>query len=109
GHILGSACVTLRITENGETIIFVYTADIGRKERPILRDPQPMPEVDYRICESTYGDRIHHEDPAEQERFLQIVKHTCCEKKGKLNIPAFSVGRTQEIVYLLDRLENEGK
>lgn len=109
GHILGSACVTLRITENGETTMFGYTADIGRKERPILRDPQPMPEVDYLICESTYGDRVHDEDPAEQERFLQIVKHTCCEKKGKLIIPAFSVGRTQEIVYLLDRLENEGK
>jgi metallo-beta-lactamase family protein len=109
GHILGSACVTLRIQENGQTIMFGFTADIGRKERPILRDPQPMPEVDFLICESTYGDRAHEEAPAEVEHFLNIVKHTCIEKKGKLIIPAFSVGRTQEIVYLLDQLEHEGR
>lgn len=109
GHILGSACVTLRIQENGETKMLGFTADIGRKERPILRDPRPMPEVDWLICESTYGDRAHEEAPAEIDHFLNIVKHTCVEKKGKLIIPAFSVGRTQEIVYLLDQLEHEGK
>ena len=109
GHILGSAAVTLRIKENGKTTMLGFTADIGRKERPILRDPKPMPEVDYLICESTYGDRVHEGSPAEREHFLNIVKHTCVEKQGKLIIPAFSVGRTQEIVYLLDQLENEGR
>lgn len=109
GHILGSASVTLRIRENGRTILFGFTGDIGRPNRPILRDPAPMPEVDYLICESTYGDRDHEEAPNESRRFLDIIYQTCIEKRGKLIIPAFSVGRTQEIVYMLDQLENEGK
>lgn len=108
GHILGSASVTLKIRENGETKTLAFTGDIGRPNRPILRDPQPMPEADYVICESTYGDRLHEERPQEEERFLNIIKEACVEKRGKLIIPAFSVGRTQEIVYMLDRMETEG-
>lgn len=108
GHILGSASVTLRIRENGKTIHFGFSGDVGRPFRPILRDPQNMPEVDYLICESTYGDRLHEEAPQETERFLKIINETCVENNGKLIIPAFSVGRTQEIVYLLDKMENEG-
>lgn len=108
GHILGSAAVTLEIKENGKTTMLGFTADIGRPNRPILRDPQPMPEVDYLICESTYGDRIHESQPNEMERFLRIIKKTCMEKRGKLIIPAFSVGRTQEIVYLLDQAHTAG-
>lgn len=103
GHILGSASVTLEIREHGKTTLLGFTGDIGRPNRPILRDPQPMPECDYLICESTYGDRIHESQPNEMERFLRIIKKTCMEKQGKLIIPAFSVGRTQEIVYLLDQ------
>jgi metallo-beta-lactamase family protein len=106
GHILGAASVTLRITEGGKIKMFGFTADIGRPYRPILRDPQLMPEVEHLICESTYGDRLHEEAPQETGRFLNIIKKTCLEKKGKLIIPAFSVGRTQEIVYLLDQLVN---
>ena len=109
GHILGSASVTLRIKERGKTIRLGFTGDIGRPNRPILRDPMPMPEVDYLICESTYGDRDHLEAPSETEKFLEIIKETCCDNKGKLIIPAFSVGRTQEIVYMLDRMETAGK
>ncbi|MEM9821219.1 MAG: MBL fold metallo-hydrolase [Bacteroidota bacterium] len=109
GHILGSASVTLRIREKGKTIRFGFTGDIGRPNRPILRDPVPMPEVDYLISESTYGNKDHESAPDEIERFLQIIKTTCLEKKGKLIIPAFSVGRTQEIVYMLDRLETAGR
>ncbi|MBK9151249.1 MAG: MBL fold metallo-hydrolase [Saprospiraceae bacterium] len=108
GHILGSASVTLKIRENGKETIVGFTADIGRPDRPILRNPQPMPKADYLICESTYGDRVHESTPEQSERFLQIIKHTCLEKKGKLIIPAFSLGRTQEIVYMLDRMENAG-
>jgi len=108
GHILGSASVTLRINENGHQTMFGFTGDIGRPNRPILRDPKPMPEVDYLLCESTYGDRDHIEKPAETERVLKIIHDTCVEKKGKLIIPAFSVGRTQEIVYMLDQFENKG-
>ncbi len=104
GHILGSAGVTLEIKENGKTTLFGFTGDIGRPNRPILRDPQPMPECDYLICESTYGDKLHESSPNEMERFLQVIKNTYIEKRGKLIIPAFSVGRTQEIVYMLDQL-----
>ena len=109
GHILGSANVTLRIKEEDKTTLFGFSGDIGRPNRPILRDPQPMPEVDYLICESTYGDREHLGAPSELESFLEVIHHTCVEKKGKLIIPAFSVGRTQEIVYMLDQLETAGK
>ena len=109
GHILGSASVTLRIRENGRTIRFGFTGDVGRPNRPILRDPKPMPEVDYLICESTYGDREHEGQPAELGHLLAIIEDTCVRKKGKLIIPAFSVGRTQEIVYMLDQLETEGR
>ncbi|GAB4257669.1 MAG: MBL fold metallo-hydrolase [Saprospiraceae bacterium] len=110
GHILGSASVTLYIEkEDGSQVKVGFTGDIGRPNRPILRDPVQMDPVDYLICESTYGDREHEEGPAEVEHFLRIIKHTCIEKKGKLIIPAFSVGRTQEIVYILDQLENAGR
>lgn len=107
GHILGSASVTLKIQEHGKEILLGFTGDIGRPARPILRDPVPMPEVSYLICESTYGDREHESAPEESARFLEIIKETCVKNKGKLIIPAFSVGRTQEIVYMLDKLANE--
>lgn len=109
GHILGSASVTLRIQEDDRTIFLGFTGDIGRYDRPILRDPQPMPEVDYLICESTYGHKEHIEKPQEIERFLHIIEEACIKRRGKLLIPAFSLGRTQEIVYILDQLENAGR
>ncbi len=110
GHILGSATVALKIAEkNSETIHLGFTGDIGRPNRPILRDPQQMDKMDYLICESTYGDKEHESAPEETDHLLRIIKHTCLEKKGKLIIPAFSVGRTQEIVYIMDKLESAGK
>lgn len=110
GHILGSASITLRIRrEDGTTTMLGFTGDIGRPDRPILRDPQPMPPCDYLLCESTYGDREHEQKPNEIEKFLKIVRDTCVENRGKLLIPAFSVGRTQEIVHMLDQLESTGK
>ncbi len=109
GHILGSANVTLRIREDKKTYTIGFTGDIGRPHRPILRDPQQMPKADFVISESTYGDRVHEQQPGESERLLRIIKEACVQRKGKLIIPAFSVGRTQEIVYLLDRLESAGR
>lgn len=110
GHILGSASVTLKIRRaDGTTTTVGFTGDIGRPNRPILRDPQPMPPCDYLLCESTYGDREHDLPPNEMGRFLKIIKDTCVEKQGKLLIPAFSLGRTQEIVHMLDQLEAAGK
>jgi metallo-beta-lactamase family protein len=104
GHILGSATVTIEVEEDGQKKVIAFTGDLGRPNRPILRDPEQMPEADYVICESTYGDRDHLSAPNELEELGRIVYKTCVEKKGKLIIPAFSVGRTQEITYMLDQL-----
>jgi metallo-beta-lactamase family protein len=106
GHILGSASVTIEVEEDGQKKVIAFTGDLGRPNRPILRDPEQMPEADYVICESTYGDRDHLSAPNELEELGRIVYKTCIEKKGKLIIPAFSVGRTQEITYMLDQLYN---
>lgn len=104
GHLLGSAAVQIR---SGERIIG-FTGDIGRPDRPILRDPVPLPPVDYLICEATYGDKEHAGRAAEEETFLQIIEQTCLKNQGKVIIPAFSVGRTQEIVHLFDKMATAG-
>ena len=109
GHILGSASISLKITEGSKITRLGFTADIGRPNRPILRDPQPMPPCDILLCESTYGDRLHTAAPEETTRFQAIIEETCVKKRGKLIIPAFSVGRTQEVVYILDKLVEAGK
>ena len=110
GHILGSASVRLKIkTDVHHTKYFGFTGDIGRPDRPILKDPVPIEAVDYLICESTYGGKKHKERSTDEDRFLQIIKETCIQNRGKLIVPAFSVGRTQEIVYMLDRMESSGK
>ncbi len=108
GHILGSANITIRIRENGKTKTIGFTGDIGRPNRPILKDPVSMPEVDYLICESTYGNKEHLGKPDEKDKLLEVIKTACLEKKGKLIIPAFSVGRTQELVYMMDQMATEG-
>lgn len=109
GHILGSAAVTLKIKENNREILFGFSGDIGRYNRPILKDPEHMPALDYLICESTYGGKKHEETPESDEHFLQIIKDTCINNNGKVIIPAFSVGRTQELLYRLDKLYTQGK
>lgn len=110
GHILGSSNVTLKIEkDNGHYEYVGFTGDIGRPDRPILRDPQPMPACDYLICESTYGGKEHQGMPNDEEDLLKVIHEACVVKKGKLIIPAFSVGRTQELVYMMDRLETAGK
>jgi metallo-beta-lactamase family protein len=109
GHILGSANVTLKIRRGGiRDTVLGFSGDIGRPERPILRDPKPLPACDYLICESTYGDKLHGPRESQEEHFLNVIKDTCVERKGKLIIPAFSIGRTQEIVYMIDKMESSG-
>lgn len=107
GHILGSASVVLKINENGKETLVGFTGDIGRPDRPILRDPKPMLPVDYLISESTYGAKFHEDKPAQEMKLLEVLRETCVKNKGKLIIPAFSVGRTQEIVYMLDQMANK--
>ncbi len=103
GHILGSALVHLSITEDGKKIDFGFSGDLGRYNLPILRDPEKIPDLDYFICESTYGGRTH-ENPADAEGQLAEVIKTAVKRKAKVISPAFSVGRTQEIVYALHRI-----
>ncbi len=109
GHMLGSSVVNLEINETDGLKKLAYTGDIGRKQNMILREPEPFPQADYIITEATYGNRLHKAKKDASKELLHVIKHTCVEKKGKLIIPSFSVGRTQEIVYTLNQLFNEGK
>lgn len=109
GHILGSASVAIRINENGIEKNIGFSGDVGRYNRPILKDPKAMPLLDYLICESTYGGKTHEETPESDEHFLQLIFDTCIAKRGKLIIPAFSVGRTQELLFRLDKLYTAGR
>jgi metallo-beta-lactamase family protein len=104
GHLLGAANVLLHIEENGVQKSIAFSGDIGRSGYPLLKDPQPLPQVDYLVCESTYGGRIHSENLEKEEMLLQVIKETCMEKPGRLIIPAFSVGRTQALLFTLNKL-----
>jgi metallo-beta-lactamase family protein len=103
GHILGSAIVALEIEENGQRSRLVFSGDLGRKGMPILRDPQVVENVDHLIIESTYGDRYHQPIEETGKRLRDVVVDTY-RRGGKVIVPAFSVGRTQELVYALHRL-----
>lgn len=108
GHILGSAAVNLELDEpQGKRTLF-FSGDTGRYNDVILRSPQPFPQAEYIITESTYGDRLHEATNEAKNHLLSIVTDTCVERKGKLIIPAFSLGRTQEVVYSLNNLFNQG-
>ena len=108
GHILGAASVNLSITERGKTTRIGFTGDIGNPGRPILKDPEKMIDCDYVISESTYGGRVHEPAELAKKKLAEVVARTSA-RGGKIIIPSFAVGRTQEIVYALDQLWNEGK
>ncbi|MBA2382454.1 MAG: MBL fold metallo-hydrolase [Chloroflexi bacterium] len=115
GHILGSAIIRLRIEAAGsagagperETTI-VFSGDLGRPGTPIIRDPSILRDADYLLTETTYGGR-EHEPEAEAIRILAETVHLVADAGGVLLVPSFAIGRTQEIVYALDRLLEEGK
>ncbi len=106
GHILGSATMTLTVTEGGMEKRLGFTGDLGNPGRPILRDPQPMLPCDWLITESTYGGKVHEPADKAKEALADVVSRTA-GRGGKVIIPAFAVGRTQELVYALDQLWNE--
>lgn len=108
GHILGSAVTRLSINEKGKEITLGFTGDLGRKNTPIIRDPEPIQEVDYLISESTYGGKIHEPISGTKEALLAVISKSA-EKRGKLIIPSFSVGRTQELVYMMNELFDSGR
>lgn len=108
GHMLGSGVVNLEITENGKLTRIAYTGDIGRPENRILRSPDPFPQCDYLITEATYGDRLHQAMQSAEGELLRVVKETCVDRKGKVIIPAFAIGRAQELVHVLNNYYNDG-
>ena len=107
GHIIGSATVHLKINEEGKETHLTFSGDVGRYRDVILKSPDTFPQADYIIIESTYGDSLHDPDVSTPDLLLQWIEKTCLQKKGKLIIPAFSVGRTQEILFALNQLEIE--
>ncbi|MBI5472758.1 MAG: MBL fold metallo-hydrolase [Ignavibacteriae bacterium] len=108
GHILGSASVSLTLRENGKKVMLAFTGDLGRPRLPILRDPVFIGDADYLISESTYGGRFHAPIAAMEEQLLDPLRRGI-DRGAKMIIPAFSVGRTQEIVYVLHNLSEQGK
>ena len=107
GHMLGSGVANIEIKENGKITRIAYTGDIGRPVNRILRPPEDFPQTDILITESTYGDRLHEDKVISEKQLLQVVNETCVDKGGKLIVPSFSVGRTQEIVYSLNNFYND--
>lgn len=107
GHILGSASIKLTTKENGSTKTLGFTGDVGRWNMPIIRDPEFMGNIETLITESTYGG-ILHDPPENMERNLLADLNRTISRKGKIIVPAFSVGRTQDLLYSLHKLFNEG-
>ncbi len=108
GHILGSAAVHLVIKESHKTHRLTFTGDVGRPNDHILRSPEPFEQADYIICESTYGNRQHPDEVNQEKQLFDVIYKTCLERGGKIIIPAFSLDRTQELVYALDRMKTKG-
>ncbi|MDZ7822074.1 MAG: MBL fold metallo-hydrolase [Candidatus Marinimicrobia bacterium] len=107
GHILGSAFAIVSWTEKDRAKRIVFSGDLGRPGRPVLRDPRKIKAADYLLLESTYGDRLHGESDPQEELKKIILK--AVEKKGAVLIPAFAVGRTQELLYTLRALESASR
>ena len=107
GHLLGSACAELWLTEEGVTRKIVFSGDLGNVDQPIIRDPQTIDEADYVVMESTYGDRLHEPPESYTEALAQIIDETF-EKGGNVIIPSFAVGRTQELLYFMREMKEEG-
>ena len=109
GHILGSAAVHVTIKEDNKKNVITFSGDVGRYRDVILRSPDVFPQSDFIIIESTYGNSLHEDYRNTAEDLLRHIQETCIENKGKLIMPAFSVGRTQEILFALNQLENENR
>lgn len=108
GHILGSAAVVLDLEEDGKKTRLWFSGDIGRERLPLLRDPVMPKDVDLLMMECTYGDKVHRDPETAYIEFRDVVKRTTA-RGGKVVVPAFAVGRTQELVYGLNRMITEGE
>jgi metallo-beta-lactamase family protein len=109
GHILGSAAIRVKYTARGNTTTVLFSGDLGRSNMPILRDPDPPPPCDVLILESTYGDRLHEADrEVMKQQALDLLTHAKTHK-SKIIVPAFAIGRTQELVMRIKELVGEGR
>ncbi len=106
GHILGAGCARLFFEVNGRKKTFLDSGDLGRYDRPILKDPEPAGHADWLLIESTYGNRIH---PTDSELELRDLIKEVAQQRGCLLIPAFAIGRTQDLIYTIRKMENEGE
>lgn len=102
GHLVGCAALNLKVTENGKTTAIIFSGDVGRYKSALLQPPAAFPQADYVILESTYGDKMHDIAFSTIENLEKWIKNVCIRRGGKLIIPAFSVGRTQEILFSLN-------
>ena len=109
GHILGSAIAEVWVEEGGATRKLVFSGDLGMPARPVLNDPQPIGEADVLLVESTYGDRLHKSIEATEEELVEAIDCTLHRKGGNVVMPAFSVGRTQEVIFVLAELVRRGR
>ena len=107
GHLLGSANVLFTINENGVERTILFSGDLGNLDKPLIRSPQDPPHADYVICESTYGDRTHPEAPDYVSQLTRIIQ-TTLDRGGNVVVPSFAVGRTQELLYYLRIIKEEG-
>lgn len=107
GHILGSAIIEVWVTQDRQTTKLVFTGDLGQPGRPIIRDPTPIDDADVLVIESTYGNRTHQDLAATEDELVAIVERTL--ERGNVIVPAFAVGRTQQVIYHLHRLSRAGR
>jgi metallo-beta-lactamase family protein len=107
GHILGACCVRFTVGRGDDQRTLLFSGDVGRYDRPILKDPEPVGEADFLVVETTYGNRLH--DDRDPKMLLAEAINEGLSHGGKIIIPSFAVGRTQELLYLLHELEEEGK
>jgi metallo-beta-lactamase family protein len=104
GHLLGAAHIVIEVEENGVRKTIGFSGDVGRRNYPLLLDPQEVPQVDYLVCESTYGNRLHDDKRSPEDALADVIQRTCVEIPGRLIIPSFSVGRTQALLYTLNKI-----
>ena len=109
GHILGSAIIEIKLTQGNETRKIVVSGDLGQPGRAILKDPHMIEEADILLIESTYGNRLHKDLSSTIDELIEVITETIDQRKGNVIIPAFAVGRTQEILYYLHLLTKQGR
>ena len=107
GHLLGSACILFEITENDKTERIIFSGDLGNTKRPLINDPAVPPVADYVVIESTYGDRTHGARPDYTLQLTEILQETF-DRGGNVVIPSFAIGRTQEMLYLIRNIKEQG-